>query len=212
VAAVLFLLLGIQQVTCFWTTKENNIFPVGFFTTSYNKETMLLLSCCAAAASIAYTPLYITPFYFQFTRGDTALQAGVRLLALICTMVFFCILNAIAMSVTGYYMPWFLARGALGLIGGALQLSFVNATTSTSEIYGFGLVMGIGSGSLVLLNGTHDGNLRESSGLIQCKSQGAGARVMYTVSPFRGRVAFQGFVADRIPTRSSELSIAQVIA
>ncbi len=149
VAGVLYIALGVQQVWCFFTTKEQRIFPVEFFTAKYNKELILLFCCIAAAATIAFTPIYMIPLYFQFTRNDSALKAGVRLLPLICTMIFFCILNGGAMSATGYYMPWYVFGGALGLAGGALMFSMVDATTSASKIYGYSVLLGVGSGSFI---------------------------------------------------------------
>jgi hypothetical protein len=149
VAGVLYILLGFQQVYCIFTTEEQRIFPVEFFTAKYSKELILLFCCIAAAATIAFTPLYMIPLYFQFTRADSALEAGVRLLPLICTMVFFCIANGVVMASTGYYMPWYLFGGALGLIGGALQFSLVTSTTPASNIYGYSVLMGIGSGAFI---------------------------------------------------------------
>jgi hypothetical protein len=64
-------------------------------------------------------------------------------------MVFFCILNGIVMSMTGYHMPWYLLGGILGLIGGCLMFTLVDQYTSTSKIYGFSVLLGIGSGMFI---------------------------------------------------------------
>ena len=64
---------------------------------------------------------YYIPLYFQFVKGDGALEAGVRLLPLIMFMV-------VASMVNGYLMPryglipvWYIGGSALALIGTALM-------------------------------------------------------------------------------------------
>ena len=47
---------------------------------------------------------YMIPLFFQFTRGDTALDAGVRLLPLIALLVFAIITNGALLAKFGYYM------------------------------------------------------------------------------------------------------------
>lgn len=65
--------------------------------------------------------VYYVPLLFQFTKGDGALDAGVRLLPLVFMMVFFAILNGWAMPKFGYYMPWYVFGNVLILIGSALM-------------------------------------------------------------------------------------------
>lgn len=65
--------------------------------------------------------IYYTPLIFQFTRGDTPLMAGVRILPLICMIVFGYLFNGVAMPKTGYYMPWFVVGNALLVAGSALM-------------------------------------------------------------------------------------------
>lgn len=149
VMGILYIALGIQQVYTIFTNKVDRMFPVEFFTAKYNKEIIILFAAIAAASTIAFTPLYMIPLYFQFTRSDGALDAGVRLLPLICTMVFFCIANGGIMAATGYYMPWYLFGGILSLIGGVLFFAVVDTDTSTAKIYGYSVFIGIGSGSFI---------------------------------------------------------------
>ena len=49
------------------------------------------------------------------------------------------------MPLFGYYMPWYTVSGAFMLVGGALMYT-VDATTSTSAIYGYSVLIAIGSG------------------------------------------------------------------
>jgi hypothetical protein len=80
VSGVLFIALGFQQVYTVLTNVQDRIFPVEFFAAKYTKDLLLLFCAIACAATIAFTPLYMIPLYFEFTRADDALEAGVRLL------------------------------------------------------------------------------------------------------------------------------------
>ena len=82
--------------------------------------TPFLPRICADISTFQVPTFYI-PLYFQFVRGDSPLEAGVRLLPFIVLMVFFGLLNGALMSLFGYYMPWYLAGGILTTVGGSLM-------------------------------------------------------------------------------------------
>lgn len=141
-SGVLFIILGFQQVYCLFTTKSRRIFPIEFF----KSRTILLLFCCTAAGGTAvFIPIYMIPIFFQFTRNDSALEAGVRLLPLIFLMIFWVITNGAVMSAFGYYMPWYLSGGIFTVIGGALMFT-VDTDSSISRVYGYSVLIGIGTG------------------------------------------------------------------
>lgn len=102
-----------------------------------------------AASSAVYIPIYYIPLFFQFARGETPVQAAVRLLPFVFMIVAFSVLNGLLMSKLGYYMPWFLAGGVLGLIGGALMYT-VNSDTTNSALYGYSVILGIGGGCFLM--------------------------------------------------------------
>ena len=66
-------------------------------------------------------PIYYIPLFFQFTHGDSALEAGVRLLPFVFMIVFFSLLNGFTMSKLGYYMPWYVWAAATSLVGTTLM-------------------------------------------------------------------------------------------
>lgn len=68
-----------------------------------------------------------------------------RLLPLICLLVFGVILNGALMSKFGYYMPWFFAGGCIVLIGSTLIYT-VDLNTSKGKIYGYTILLGLGGG------------------------------------------------------------------
>lgn len=102
-----------------------------------------------AAPGAVYIPIYYLPLFFQFARGETPVEAAVRLLPFVSMIVVFSVLNGFFMSRLGYYMPWFLAGGALSVIGGSLMLT-VEESTSTSAIYGYSVILGIGGGCFLM--------------------------------------------------------------
>jgi hypothetical protein len=141
-SGVLFILLGLQQVYTILTTTSRRIFPVEFF----KSRTILILFCMTAAGGTAvFIPIYMIPIFFQFTRGDSALEAGVRLLPLIFLMIFAVITNGAILSAYGYYMPWYTVGGIFTVIGGALMYT-VDTDSSTSRVYGYSVLIGIGTG------------------------------------------------------------------
>lgn len=144
-AGILFIMFGTQQGLAFLTTKERRIFPVEFL----RQRTMLILFAATSSASTAtFLPIYFIPIYFQFARGDNALEAGVRLLPLVFFLVFFCIANGAILSAYGLYMPWYLFGGLLTVAGGAAMYT-VDDTTSAGKIYGYSILIGTGAGAFV---------------------------------------------------------------
>ena len=142
IAGVLFVIFCVQQGLALFTTKEGRLFPIVFLR---NKEAVLLFILTAAFNSAAFIPIYYIPTYFQFTRGISPLDAGVRLLPLIVLITLMIILNGIVLSESGYYMPWFLAGSVVSLIGCVL-LSTADMDTKPGAIYGYEILVGIGTG------------------------------------------------------------------
>ncbi|TVY20068.1 Efflux pump patC [Lachnellula arida] len=141
-SGVLFIILGFQQVYTVFTTTSRRIFPVEFF----KSRTILILFCMTAAGATAiFIPIYMVPIFFQFTRNDTALEAGVRLLPFIMLMIFSVIANGAILSAYGYYMPWYFAGGLLVVVGGALMYT-VDQSTSIARVYGYTILIGFGDG------------------------------------------------------------------
>ena len=102
-SGMLFILLGIQQVYTIFTTTARRIFPIEFFK---SRTILILFAMTAAGGTAVFSPIYMIPIFFQFTRNDSALEAGVRLLPFIFLMIFAVISNGTILSAYGYYMPW----------------------------------------------------------------------------------------------------------
>lgn len=141
-SGVLFLLLGLQQSFTIMTTVSRRIFPVEFFK---SRTILVMFAAMASGGTSLFLPVYYIPLFFQFTRGDSALESGVRLLPFILLLIFSVILNGGLMAKLGYYMPWYTAGGALVLVGSALMVT-VDASTSAAHIYGYTVIIGFGAG------------------------------------------------------------------
>ncbi|KAJ5096378.1 Major facilitator superfamily domain general substrate transporter [Penicillium alfredii] len=142
VAGVLFIALGIQQVWTIGTTVARRIIPVQFFR---SRTVLLLFGASASSGACAFVPIYMVPLFFQFTRSDGALMAGVRLLPFVIVMIVFVFVNGALMAKLGYYMPWYLVGGLLTVAGSALMYT-VEQDTSESRVYGYTVIIGAGVG------------------------------------------------------------------
>lgn len=142
VSGVSFIALGFQQVWNIFTTQAQRIIPVQFFR---SRMVLILFSATAAGGACSFVPIYMVPVFFQFTRGDGPLDAGVRLLPYIVLMVVTVFVNGALMSKLGYIMPWYLGGGLLVVAGSALMYT-VDQQTPTSQVYGFTILLGVGVG------------------------------------------------------------------
>ena len=132
----------IQQYCALSTTKENRIFPVHFL----RNRTMVLLFIATAAAASAYeVTLYYIPLFFQFTRGDSAIKAALRLLPMICVFIFFVLVAGATLPMSGRYNLFYIAGGPLILIGGAFAFT-IDADTAPAKIYGYEVLIAAGCG------------------------------------------------------------------
>lgn len=139
-SGVLWIGFALQQV--FLANPESRLFPLEFLR-SY--EQIILFAQTAAAVTCAFVPVYFIPLYFQFVFGDSAIQAGVRLLPFVFVMVSAVITNGIVMGILGYYMPWYFVGSILVVVGGSLMYT-VTLETSTATIYGFSVIAALGTG------------------------------------------------------------------
>ncbi|KAG4419109.1 hypothetical protein IFR04_007705 [Cadophora malorum] len=126
-------------------SKESRLYPGHF---AKRLELVILQFQMFVIAGTMNTAIYYTPLIFQFTRGDGALEAGVRLLPLMSMVVFFSILNGALMPKLGYYIPWYIFGSAATLAGSTLMF-LTDSKTSNSAIYGFTALIGMGVGSIL---------------------------------------------------------------
>lgn len=99
-------------------TMENRLYPLHFFKqpTLINMQVQVFLS-----SGIVLAMTYYVPLYFQFVKGDDALEAGVRLLPLIMFMVVGSMFNGFLMPKYGSIPVWYIGGSTLALLGTALM-------------------------------------------------------------------------------------------
>ncbi|KAM0258029.1 hypothetical protein ACHAQJ_004072 [Trichoderma viride] len=120
------------------------IFPVHFLK---SRILILLYVATGSAGAAQGVVLYYIPLFFQFTKGDSPLQAAVRLLPFVCTFIFFVMAAGATLPIVGRYNLYYLAGGCFIVIGGAL-LCTIDESTSASKIYGYEALSAIGIGLL----------------------------------------------------------------
>ncbi|WKT47224.1 Major facilitator superfamily [Fusarium oxysporum f. sp. vasinfectum] len=127
-------------------SKENRLYPLHFFKEwiLINMQLQVFLS-----SGIILAMTYFVPLYFQFIKGDGALEAGVRLLPLIMFMVAVSMLNGFLMPKYGLIPVWYIGGSALALIGSALMYT-INDTTSNGKVYGYNILVGAGAGCYIV--------------------------------------------------------------
>lgn len=86
------------------------------------------------------------PLFFQFTRGDSAIRAAVQILPLITITIFSIMFTGGLLPVIGRYSPLYFTAGVFAIIAGSL-LHTIDITTSTSAIYGYEVLLAIGTGA-----------------------------------------------------------------
>jgi MFS family permease len=126
--------------------KENRLYPSHMLR---NFKLGILQVATFSAASAVYIPIYYLPLYFQFAKGESPVEAAIKLLPFVCMISIIAILNGFFMSRWGYYMPWFLVGSLLAVAGGALMYT-VTIDTSVSAIYGYSVLLGIGGGCFMI--------------------------------------------------------------
>ncbi|KAF2122815.1 putative MFS multidrug transporter [Lophiotrema nucula] len=101
------------------------------------------------------TVVYYIPIWFQSIQGISAVQAGIRTIALVLPLVLATIFGGILASRTGYYVPQMISSSVLLSIGAGMLTTWTVYTSrgkwiGYQVIYGFGLGLGIQAPNLAM--------------------------------------------------------------
>ncbi|KAH6866266.1 putative efflux pump antibiotic resistance protein [Thelonectria olida] len=143
VMGVLFILTFLQQYFVLFTTPEDRMVPPSHVL--LNPTQVLLYINTAVAATNIYVPLFYLPLYFAFTRGDSTMQAAVRLLPFIAFLASGTMFSGSMLPKINYYWTIYLAGGILMTIGAATMYT-VDSSTPTGNVYGYSILLGAGTG------------------------------------------------------------------
>ncbi|KAL8846845.1 MAG: hypothetical protein Q9221_008103 [Calogaya cf. arnoldii] len=139
---VIWILFGTQQAYAILTSKTDRTFPVQYVG---SLQMCILFAQTSIAISCIVIPIYFIPLYFQFVHGNSALEAGIRMLPFIFAAVVGAMLNGALFAKLNLYMPWFVVSGILTTIGGGL-LSTLSLNTEFARMYGYSVTIGVGAG------------------------------------------------------------------
>ncbi|CAG8954815.1 hypothetical protein HYFRA_00004741, partial [Hymenoscyphus fraxineus] len=89
--------------------------------------------------------LQYIPIYFQAIRGTSALNSGVRMIALDAARILFIIISGILVTTFGHYMPYMIVGTTISAIAAGL-LTMLNLSTPTSYSTAFMFLAGAGAG------------------------------------------------------------------
>ncbi|KAL8752878.1 MAG: hypothetical protein Q9199_005439 [Rusavskia elegans] len=142
---VFFVAFCFTQVYHPFVLAPHKLYPTHFLKRPVLVILQVMMFC---ASGCTFTPTYYIPLFFQFALGDSALKAAVHLLPFICMLVLFALVNGGLMAKFGYYMPWYLFGGALIVVGSSLMYT-LDSNTSASAVYGYSVLIGIGTGSFL---------------------------------------------------------------
>lgn len=163
VGGVLGLAFVTQQYFSCLTSPAERLFPGLLF---WHREPLLLFIISIGTNIASFIAIFYIPLYFQFTKGDTPIEAAVRLLPQIIVFSVFNMIQGAFVVKLGYYWPWFLAGGAAILAGNMMLCKFswplaipvpyfshnspttvfVRPGTENAYIYGSEVVLAIGLG------------------------------------------------------------------
>jgi MFS family permease len=167
-----------QQAFALFTTKAQRAFPVHLLR---ERTQVLLFIQTAAGITTLYVAIYFIPVYFQFTYGDSALKAAVRLLPFVIVAISVNLASGYFLSAIKVYMLIYIIGGIFLTVGGALLTKYLDPSTSAGTLYGLFVVTAIGSG-LAMLTGY-------SIASLTTKAENAGAALsMQNVSQLGGQV------------------------
>lgn len=148
VFVVLLVLYTLQQYFCILTTPATRSFP-GHLLRSRTQIQMYITTTCANTGMF-FTTFYI-PVYFQFTQNDSSLMAAVRLLPYLLITITCNLVAGWALPKIKNYMPICLFSGVMMTLTGALFLVYLQPSTPTAQIYGFSVLMAVGTGTTMQL-------------------------------------------------------------
>ncbi|KAK4158311.1 MFS general substrate transporter [Chaetomidium leptoderma] len=93
-----------------------------------------------------FVQTYYVPVYFQVAAGDSAYQAGIKMLATTAAMTVFFPITGVLTTATGYYVPSMIAGSVVSAVASGLMIRFgVNTSTASWAValvlagMGFGL-------------------------------------------------------------------------
>ncbi|RYP44501.1 hypothetical protein DL768_009040 [Monosporascus sp. mg162] len=154
---------------------------------------------------------YYLPFYFQASRGLSPSASGLYILALAVPNPFFSIMSGAAVTKWGIYVPWFIASGAVLMVGSGL-LSTLDTASNVAQIIGYQFVASAGFGMgvqiplVAMRNVLDDADLPLGNALypfFQALGTSCGVALSQTI--------FLGTLSSRLASRLPPAEVARIL-
>ncbi|TLD30617.1 hypothetical protein PspLS_01711 [Pyricularia sp. CBS 133598] len=138
--AVLFVNFGVLQ----YLRKEGAMIPPRLIKIRTVWAGFLFFSCTAAGLE-AIT--YFLPLWYQKVQSNTAEQSGVKMLAMLLSMIIMLLLGGVILNLIGYYTPMMVLSSVLMTIGAALLASLERDSNVVNVAVASGVFgAGVGTG------------------------------------------------------------------
>ena len=148
-SGILWILFITQQTTACFASRTERILPLHILN-SWEMWNLIVQTGCSI--SLLFITIYYIPLYFQFLRGETAIQSAIDLLPFLFTSVFSMLISGRMITSFGYYKIWFIAGSSLSLVM-SVCLYTTNVTTTHAKIYGYLILGGLGTGLYAMNSG-----------------------------------------------------------
>lgn len=133
----------VQQYFAIFTTPTQRAFPGHLL----RDRTQILLSIVTAAGSTSvFVIIYYLPIYFQFVHNDGAFMAAIRLLPFVVVAIVVNLVSGSILQFVKLYKALFIISSVFLLVGGGLLAAYLSPSTKVGAIYGFSVLVAIGSG------------------------------------------------------------------
>ncbi|KAI1416523.1 MFS general substrate transporter [Hypoxylon sp. FL1857] len=135
--AMALIFVGIEQYQ-----QDKGLLPPRFF----KDRNLLCAMLFAFFFGASFFPMiYYLSLYFQAIQGDSAVEAGIKLLPLLISVVISSIISGGLITATGYYNPVILTEMALVAVGSGL-ITTLDLHTPFARWFGFQVLDGLGVG------------------------------------------------------------------
>jgi hypothetical protein len=156
-------------------------------------------------------PTYFLPFYFQASKGVDTTTSGLYILPLAGSNPMAALAAGAAVTLTGFYVPWMIASGAISSIGYGL-LSRLDSNSDLGHIVGYQIAAGVGFGigalqpPTAIRNVLSDSDIRVANALVVF-FQGLGTSLALGI----GQTIFLTTLKDRLKATLTEAEADYIV-
>ncbi|KAL2119613.1 hypothetical protein VTJ04DRAFT_6574 [Mycothermus thermophilus] len=173
-----------------------------------NKDVVCAMLFCFFFGAGFFPLVYYISLYFQAIQGDTAVQAGIKLLPMLIAVVITSVLSGGLITLVGYYNPFILPSMALFAVGSGLITTFqldspLRVWFGYQVVAGLGIGVGFQTGVLVVQNSVSHEWIPQATACVQF-FQALGGAIFIAVA----QAVFQNGLTDGLAETAPGLPAA----